>query len=415
MSETVPHRPGLERHHERVRGRGVNRPVYWLVRAILQPAILIWFRLDRQGRDHIPRTGPVILAANHRSFLDPFIVGVCLRRPVYFVAKQELFARRWQGWLLNALGAFPIRRGESDEQAVETSKAILARGDAVVIFPEGTRIRTGALGNPKRGVGRLALETGAPVVPIAVAGTERARRGWRIRPVKIRVRCGRPLTFPRLEAASPSLAAEVTARIWPCVELQWEWLGGLPAMHKAAVVGAGEMGTAMAALLGRAGLDVQLGCRTLAQADRIAAAHRNPDRLQHVGLPHSVTPCTVPEIELAGVDLLVLAVPLAARPAAIARIGHAIGPRTTVVLPVRGPLRADAELPERYLRERTRAAAIASIGVPAGATGLLDGDGAVELSCADPDRERQLAEVLKRADLRVGGETIEAPGIRRVA
>ena len=415
MSRTLRTDAAHARHHERVRRRGVNRPVYWLIRAILQPAILLWFRVERNGRGHIPRTGPVILAANHRSFLDPFVVGVCLRRPVYFVAKQELFANRLQGWLLNALGAYPIRRGESDEQAVETSRAILARGDAVVIFPEGTRIRSGALGRPKRGVGRIALESGAPVVPIAIAGSEHARRGWRIRPVKVRVRCGRPLTFPRLDAASPSLAAEVTARIWPCVELQWEWLGGLPAMRKAAVIGAGEIGTAMSVLLGRAGMEVQLGCRTLAQADRIAAAGRNPDRLQHVTLPDSVTPCTVPEIELAGVDLLVLAVPLSAQPAAIARIGASIGQRTTVLLPVRGQLRADTELPARYLRERTSAAAIASLGIPAGATGLLDGDGSVELRCDGRDRGRQLADLLERAELRVGGETIDAQEDRRAA
>jgi hypothetical protein len=115
------------------------------------------------------------------------------------------------------------------------------------------------------------------------------------------------------------------------------------------------------------------------------------------------------------VDLLVLAVPLAARPAALARIGAAIGPRTTVVLPARGPLGADAELPERYVRERTRAAAIASIGVPAGAGALLDDGGVVELRCTDPHRGRQLAEVLERAGLRVGAGTIDAPAIRRVA
>src|ERR687885_597239 len=175
--------------------------------------MLIWFRLERQGRDNVPRRGPVILAANHRSFLDPFIIGVCLRRPVYFVAKQELFAKRWQAWLLNALGAFPIRRGESDEESVATAEAILARGDAVVIFPEGTRIRRGSLGRPKRGVGRLALETGAPVVPVAVTGTERARRGWRVRPVKVCLRFGRPLTFPRVDRPSPKLAAAVTERV----------------------------------------------------------------------------------------------------------------------------------------------------------------------------------------------------------
>jgi 1-acyl-sn-glycerol-3-phosphate acyltransferase len=142
------------------------------------------------------------------------------------VAKQELFTKRWQGWLLNGLGAFPIKRGESDEESMATARGVLERGGALVIFPEGTRIREGALGRPKRGVGRLALETGAAVVPIAIMGSERARRGLRIRPVWVRVRCGRPLTFPRVEHPSPRLAEEVTARLWPCVQLQWSWLGG---------------------------------------------------------------------------------------------------------------------------------------------------------------------------------------------
>jgi glycerol-3-phosphate dehydrogenase (NAD(P)+) len=217
----------LLRYHERTRSRGVQPLVYWIARAALQPAIQLYFRLSRTGREHVP-DGPVILAANHRSFLDPFVVGLCLRRPVYFVAKRELFENRLTAWFLNCLGAFPIRRGESDEEAVATSLRLLERGEAVVIFPEGTRIRNGSLGNPRRGVGRLALESGAPVVPVAVAGSDRARRGVRIRPVKVKVRCGRPLTFPRADRPSPRLASEVTARVWPCVELQWEWLGGLP-------------------------------------------------------------------------------------------------------------------------------------------------------------------------------------------
>jgi 1-acyl-sn-glycerol-3-phosphate acyltransferase len=168
----------------------------------------------------------VILAANHRSFLDPFLIGCCMRRPVYFVAKKELFEKRWQGWILNRLGAFPIKRGESDEESMATARGVLERGGALVIFPEGTRIRKPGLGRPKRGVGRLALETGAPVVPIAILGSERARRGWKIRPVWVRIRAGKPLTFPRVENPSPRLAEEVTARLWPCVDLQWQWLGG---------------------------------------------------------------------------------------------------------------------------------------------------------------------------------------------
>jgi glycerol-3-phosphate dehydrogenase (NAD(P)+) len=225
----APPRPNedayLSPHHRQTREHGVNRFVYWTARAFLQPAIFIYFRLRRTGHKHIPK-GPVILAANHRSFLDPFIVGACTFRPVYFVAKKELFDRRWQGWLLNRLGAFPVKRGQSDEEMMQTALTLLERGEAVVIFPEGTRHREGPLHEPRRGVGRLALESGAPVVPIAITGTEKARRGWRIRPVKVSIRCGRPLRYPKVVDPSPELAHEVTARIWPCVELQWAWLGG---------------------------------------------------------------------------------------------------------------------------------------------------------------------------------------------
>ena len=98
---------------------------------------------------------------------------------------------------------------------------------------------------------------------------EHARRAWRIRPVRVHLRFGPALTFPRVDDPSRFLAGEVTERIWPCVGLQWEWLGGLPPLRTAAVVGAGSMGTAAALVLARAGLQVQLGCRNRAQADAL--------------------------------------------------------------------------------------------------------------------------------------------------
>jgi 1-acyl-sn-glycerol-3-phosphate acyltransferase len=96
----------------------------------------------------------------------------------------------------------------------------------VLIFPEGHRIRPGALGAPRRGVGRLALETGAPVIPVSVIGTDEVRRGWVLRPRKVRVRAGQPLQFPHTDAATPKAAGWVTERVWACVALQWAWLGG---------------------------------------------------------------------------------------------------------------------------------------------------------------------------------------------
>src|SRR5919109_2075982 len=235
----------LERYHERTRRRGVNPLVYWPTRWVLKSAILVYFRLRRLGTEHVPEGG-VILASNHRSFLDPFAIGCCIGRPIYFVAKRELFKNPILGWLLNCLGAFPIRRGQSDEESMATALALLEREQAVVIFPEGTRIRTGSLARPKRGVGRLALQSGKPVVPIAVTNSERVRSGWRIKPVKVHIRCGPALTFPRVEEPSPFLAGEVTERIWPCVELQWEWLSGLPPPPTPPGGGGGAGGTAAA-------------------------------------------------------------------------------------------------------------------------------------------------------------------------
>ena len=96
--------------HARARQKGVNPLIYWIVRGVLQPFFHLYFRLSRIGREHIP-DGPVILASNHRSFLDPFIIATLARRPLYYVAKEELFRNRFTGWLLNNLGAFPVRRG----------------------------------------------------------------------------------------------------------------------------------------------------------------------------------------------------------------------------------------------------------------------------------------------------------------
>ncbi len=385
---------------DRARTKGVNPFVYWIVRALFQPFFHLYFRLSRVGREHVPQDGPVIFAANHRSFLDPFIIATLARRPIYFVAKKELFDNRLQAWFLNSLGAFPVDRGNGDGDAMGTAREILERGDGVLIFPEGTRVRPGTLGSPRRGVGRLALETGAPVVPVAIIGTETIRRGWRIRPHKVRVRAGSPLHFPKVDAPSPELAAAVTERIWPCVSLQWEWLGGLPPIRRAAVIGAGTWGTALAVALQRAGVEVDLGCRTADQATRIVATGENGAYLPGVDLPPEITVGRAAELDLTAHDLVVLAVPARALPAAIAAHGEHITARSGVLVLTRGLVGADPEhpvAPSAHVAARCNARAVACLAGPGDATDALLHGASLVAASEDRGFARQLAELLGRS------------------
>ena len=387
------------RHLARARNKGVNPFVYWIVRALFQPFFHLYFRMSRIGREHIPADGPVILAANHRSFLDPFVIACMSRRPLYYVAKKELFAHRVTAWFLNALGAFPIDRGHADEDAMGTARQILERGDSVLIFPEGTRIRPGSLGSPKRGVGRLALETGAPVVPVAVIGTEAIRRGWRIRPHKVAIRAGAPLRFPKVDAPSAALAGAVTDRIWPCVMLQWEWLGGLPPIRRAAIIGAGSWGTGLAVALARAGVEVELGTRTAAQAAQLQATRVNERYLPSEALPDAVTVVPCADLELSRHDLVVLAVPARALPEAMAAHGAQIPARAGLLLAAKGLVAPHGALPSAYVAQRTQARAIASLGGPAHAADALDHGAALVVASRDRGFARQLGDLLTKAGL----------------
>lgn len=391
----------LARYHSYTRKRGVNWPMYLVARLLMTPFFLVYFRYRREGKEHGRLKGGVIVASNHRSFLDPFAIGGIMpwSRPLNFVAKVELFEKRWQGWLLNRLGAFPIVRRDSDEDSVETARRVVERGGTVCMFPEGTRIRRGTLAQPKRGVGRLAMETGAPVVPTAVFGTEHVRRGWRIRPRRVSVRLGRAMTFPQVEEPSPALADSVTARIWPNVLLQWEALGGLPPMRRAAVIGAGSWGTAVAVLLARGGLEVQLGARTEARAAELSEDGENRRYLEDVPLPDSIDVRPVSDIELAGLDLVCVAIPSQSMPQVVGSIADRISDRSVVLLLTKGLISPQGKLPSEYVGERVRARAIACLGGPAHAREAVSGSAALVLGSDDADLRDQLGEVFDEAGL----------------
>lgn len=183
--------------HERVR-RGRPDWVYTLVRTVLTPYLLIVHRARALETRHVPAAGQAIVAPNHFSFLDHFFAAVYLRRKVNFMAKSQLFKRPLQ-FIYTHGGVFPVRRGFRDEEAFKTAHAILARGDIVLMYPEGGRSRSGELGEPKAGLGRLALESGAPVVPTAIVGTQKVRNWKRFSFPKVTVLFGEPVRFEKIE------------------------------------------------------------------------------------------------------------------------------------------------------------------------------------------------------------------------
>ena len=193
----------FDRFHERAR-RHEPDVVYSLVR--ITTSLLSWivFRVRTIDADRVPGSGPVILAPNHFSFMDHFFLGASLRRKVRFMAKSQLFSPPME-WIYTHGGVFPVRRGHRDEEAFITAETILGRDGCLAMYCEGGRQRTGTVSDTARpGLGRLVLETGAPVVPVAIHGSQRARNWKRLDFPRITVRYGEPITFPREEGATKS-------------------------------------------------------------------------------------------------------------------------------------------------------------------------------------------------------------------
>lgn len=198
------------RFHERARRRGPDW-AYELVRLVVVPYIAIVYRGRCIDSQKVPNEGPVLLAPNHFSFLDHFFVAGYLRRKVQFMAKSQLFAPPLQFVYAHG-GVFPVLRGRRDEEAFKTAHTILARGDMVLMYLEGGRSRSGDLGQARPGVGRLALESGVPVVPVAIHGSQGARNWKRFQFPKVTVHFGDPIRFEQLEHPSreqAQAAAEV--------------------------------------------------------------------------------------------------------------------------------------------------------------------------------------------------------------
>lgn len=183
----------FDRFHRYARGHQPG-PLYAFVKAVSIPYCLALYKLCAQQVENVPTGGPVILAPNHFSQMDHWFVGLMLPRHVRFMAKSQLFRRLPLEWFLPHMGAFPVRRGQHDDEAILTTLTLLQRGEAVVMYVEGGRSRSGEIGTQARpGIGRLAIQTGTPVVPLAIYGSERARNWRRLEFPAVTVRYGEPI------------------------------------------------------------------------------------------------------------------------------------------------------------------------------------------------------------------------------
>ena len=159
----------------------VTPPVLWeALRWLVIVLYAIAARVRPFGLENVPAEGPVILAANHLAWADIPLIPLNLRRKVVYMAKEELFSSKI-AWLARFIGAFPVKRGEADRQALLTGEEQLKKGNILVIFPEGTRSRTHTMAKAYPGMGMIALRSGVPVVPVAIAGSERILKRFRPR------------------------------------------------------------------------------------------------------------------------------------------------------------------------------------------------------------------------------------------
>jgi len=172
--------------------------LYWVVKGVLTPILRVCFRVKVEGRENLPAQGPVILASNHRSFLDSIFLPLVLRRRVTFVAKAEYFDDPKTAWFFRGVGQIPIRRegGSASERALASATEVLRDGGVFGIYPEGTRTRDGFLHRGHTGVARLSLRTGTAIVPVGLIGTDEVQPVDKRMPRlfrRVTIRFGEPL------------------------------------------------------------------------------------------------------------------------------------------------------------------------------------------------------------------------------
>jgi 1-acyl-sn-glycerol-3-phosphate acyltransferase len=169
-----PEGAGAPGRHQAFAVEPERTPLYRAQRRIVQAVLWTWFRPKVVGREHVPATGPVILAPVHRSFADFGFAAFCTDRKLFFMTKDEMWNNKWLGKWLLSVGAFPVHRESADREALQRAEEVLRKGEALVLFPEGTRREGPAIEDLMEGAAFLSARTGAPIVPIGIGGSDLA-------------------------------------------------------------------------------------------------------------------------------------------------------------------------------------------------------------------------------------------------
>lgn len=191
-----------------------SAPTYAQVRCFFGSIVRAMYRLEVVGADRLPVTGSVVIAPSHDSVLDGIILGAAISRELRFLAKAELWRSRLLAWMLDGLGAIRIKRGHGDQLALARMRQALEAGQTVAIFPQGA-VRGERVWH--RGAARMALVTGAPLVPVLLIGTAQALSRGRIGFLRLRVIIGEPITVARAQE-EPVAATKLTERLRTAVE-----------------------------------------------------------------------------------------------------------------------------------------------------------------------------------------------------
>ena len=227
MRDQVYKDPRPAEHFDRFHERSRTREPDWVYEAVrVATTLYAWtvFRARGVSPEKVPADGPVILAPNHFSYLDHFFLGISIRRKVRFMAKSQLFQRPMQ-WIYSHGGVFPVRRGYADEEAFTTANGILERGGTIAMYSEGGRSRTGKLSESVRpGIGRLALQSGAPVVPVAIHGSSRVRNWKRLQFPQVTVLYGDPIRWERIADPAREEQQEVANAIFTEIRALYDTL-----------------------------------------------------------------------------------------------------------------------------------------------------------------------------------------------